>query len=76
MNISWYHLVGEMVEGPDCMSPPENWDNIDMIKIDSFEMGFTRELPLVSPIFPKSVIQLEFTADIPRILPDPPEDSG
>ncbi|PRZ12829.1 hypothetical protein CLV36_11143 [Laceyella sediminis] len=71
----WYHLVGEMLKGPDCMLPPENWNQINLIKIDSFEMGFTRNLQLVSPIFPKSVIQLEFVAKIPWILPDLPEDS-
>jgi hypothetical protein len=68
----WYHLVGKIIDGPDCMVPPENWDKISLIKIDSFEMGFTKKLQLVSPNFTESVVQLEFEAEIPWVLEELP----
>lgn len=68
----WYHFVGEIIDGPDCMVPPENWNKINLIKIDSFEMGFTKEVQLVSSNFPESVVQLEFVSTIPWILQDLP----
>ncbi|MDN4593025.1 hypothetical protein [Polycladomyces subterraneus] len=68
----WYHFVGEIVDGPDCMVPPENWNKINLIKIDSFTMGFTKEVQLVSSNFPESVVQLEFVSTIPWILQDLP----
>jgi hypothetical protein len=66
----WYHLVGEIMDGPDCMVPPGNWGKINLIKIDTFEMGFTNKLQLVSSHFPESVVQLEFQAEIPWVLAD------
>ncbi|WP_426445364.1 hypothetical protein ACP26L_18860 [Paenibacillus sp. S-38] len=69
----WYHVVGRIIQGIDCMVPPTNWREIDLYIVDGIKFGFTNKLELVAENFPEPTIQLEFEANIPWVLNEPPE---
>jgi hypothetical protein len=66
----WFHFVGEVTEGPDCL---RGNGSTELAELSSgFSVGFTRRLGLVPETFPTSkVVQLEFSAEVPWVLDDP-----
>ena len=64
------HFVGSIEEGKGTHAPSGAID-LEPVK-DRFSIGFTAHTALVPPSFGQSfVAQMEFSAEIPWVLPDP-----
>lgn len=70
----WFHFVGTIAAGTDASRQiaPNAWA-FDMEKVnDRFELCFTRRIGLLSKVFEgHPVLQLEFIAIVPWVLPEP-----
>jgi len=66
----WFHFVGEVTEGPDCL---RDSGSIELAELSSgFSVGLTQRLGLVPDTFATSnVVQLEFSAEVPWVLDEP-----
>lgn len=67
----FYHIVGRLVEGPDCWVKSE--DNLEQLtnelyEIDGFTFGFTYGLSLLPENFPMPALQLEFQGKLPWVI--------
>ena len=75
MHSGWYHFVGELQNGPDAHVPTgENGWSVNLTPITpEFSVGFTRRVALVpAELREEPVVQLEFMAEIPWLLSEPP----
>ncbi|KIL35035.1 hypothetical protein SD71_15335 [Cohnella kolymensis] len=61
-----YHIVGVIVSGPTVIT--DMWSNVNLTKVEDFNIGFSYELRCVDPDFPEPIIQLEFEANLPWLL--------
>jgi hypothetical protein len=66
-----YHIVGRVLSGPDDLD--SKWNEIDLIKIDTYKFGFNRQIYCLPEDFPTPTVQLDFTAVIPWVLEIKPE---
>lgn len=62
----FYHFVGTIIQGTNNVT--QNWNNLNLVKIDCFKFGFNDRLDLVPKDFPKPIVQLEFEVMLPWIL--------
>jgi hypothetical protein len=70
----WFHFVGSILSGADAAREvAENLWRPDLEPADeNFSMGFTSHLALVrEPFVGLALVQLEFTAEVPWVLPSP-----
>ncbi|MAT97170.1 MAG: hypothetical protein CL608_08510 [Anaerolineaceae bacterium] len=70
----WYHVTGRIVQGDesflhiDDRTRQANFRQLD----EDFYIGFTTKINLVAKDFPKPVLQLEFTGNLPWLLTESP----
>jgi hypothetical protein len=64
----WFHFIGDIVEGDDCMVPfREGGYTLDLLKIDDvFSIGFTRNISLPFIKEQRGLIQIELGTAMPR----------
>ncbi len=71
----WFHIVGQLVSGPDAKVPiGPTTGRFGLVPVaGSFEVGFTRDTMLVPPGFPpeNSLLQVEFQTRVPWVLEEP-----
>jgi hypothetical protein len=76
----FYHFVGRLIEGPDCMVPfpfgneEFHGHNIVLQSLtNELRIGFTEKISLRpgDETFPEPILQLEFNMDIPWVLENP-----
>lgn len=70
MYTGFYHLVGDILQGP--INVMQNWRNVNLIEIDNFKFAFSRKVQMAPQNFPKPVIQLEFETTLPWLLREKP----
>jgi hypothetical protein len=70
----WFHFIGSIAADADVSRQiaPNAW-TFDLEKVtDRFELGFTRRIGLLNKVFhAHPVVQLEFIAIVPWVLPEP-----
>lgn len=70
----WFHLVGEITEGESCWRTVESGTRVlDLEQVtESFSLGFSSDRAIADPAFEsRGVVQLEFYAEAPWVLPTP-----
>lgn len=68
----FYHLVGQLLEGPDCWQLTTLDGHVSVAEL--MRVGFTENLALVPAHFPRPVLQLEVELAIPWVLEQPNTD--
>jgi hypothetical protein len=60
----FYHIMGKILNGPKKIT--DKWNEVEIIKIDNFEFGFSSEdIACVPNGFPEPIIELHFQTCIP-----------